>query len=124
MECSDLSRSDDRWQGERLRCRHSVFHYQYTQEGSHHTVFGPNTSVVLWQLHRHIQEGTVVILRMIERGRDSGERTQRFIDGLNLAWKLPMILFRAIRRMGLARQRGASPGELAPNTGVVLPRLE
>jgi hypothetical protein len=56
-------RGDGRWQGERVRCCHNAFHYQYTRdEGSYRSVFGPNASVVLWQLHRHIEERTVGIV--------------------------------------------------------------
>jgi hypothetical protein len=56
-------RGDGRWQGERIRCCHNAFHYQYTRdEGSYRSVFGPYASVVLWQLHRHIEERTVGIV--------------------------------------------------------------
>jgi hypothetical protein len=70
-----------------------------------------NTPVVLWQLHRHIEERTAGILRNERKMALAEKELSGSSNGLKLARKLPMFLFRAIRRMGVERQ-GVLPANL------------
>ncbi len=84
----------------------------------HTTRIRSNPFVVLWQLHRQIEERAAGRLHDERKMAPAEKELGGSSSGFKLAWELPMFLFRAIRRMGVIRQ-GRSPGEPALNTGVV-----